>query len=182
MGREQLEDFLHIDFIRRTGKAAVAEDNAQRLAHGYFLHDLFADAWSETGYQIAVIVGVNDYAVHLLLCVRQRKGQPPVQQAAVEHIHVRAIILDIADHILQVALRVFSGGVVHILHVAVIQLQNTEADVGNGFRLTISFCLVCGFHFRLDFLPGAANALLANFADVFVSGPSGFAVRRANIW
>ena len=52
--------------------------------------------------------------------------------------------------------------VVDILHVAVVQLEDAEADVQvlRGQRVLF-----------LDFLPSAADALLADFADVLGSRP-----------
>ena len=96
-------------------------------------------------------------AVDLLGLVRQGQRQPPVDQAAEQQVEVGAVILDVGFQTSEHPLIVVIRRIVDVLHVGIVQLEDTETDIevlrGHGA-------------FGLDLIPGAADALLADFADV----------------
>ena len=93
------------------------------------LDHAFGDIRVKTGDQVAVIVDVDGAAVDLLGLVGQGQRQPPVNQAAEQQVEVGAVILDVGfqtgKHILIVIIR----RIVDVLHVGVVQLENTETDI-----------------------------------------------------
>ena len=99
-------------------------------------------------------VGMHIHPIYLEHRHSFWKRQPPFQQAAEQQI---TVFLDVGFQTGQHPLVILGRGIVHILHVAVIQLEYTETIIN------IRTC------FLLDFLSGAANALLADFADVLVT-------------
>src|SRR5699024_8420215 len=66
----------------------------------------------------------------------------------------------------------FIGGIVDVLHVAVVQLEDAEANVE---------VLGGQWVFFLDFIPSAADTLLADFTDGFVACFVGFALFIARL-
>ena len=102
----------------------------------------------------------------MLGLVRQGQRQTPVNQAAEQQVKVGAIILDVGFQSGKHSLIVVIGRIVDVLHVGIVQLEDAKTNVevlrGHGA-------------FGFDFLTGAADALLANFTDVFVTGFVGFA-------
>ena len=107
-------------------------------------------------------------AVDLLRLVRQGQGQTPVNQTAEQQVKVGAVIFDIGFQSGKHSLIVVIGRVVDVLHVGVVQLEDTETNVE----------VLCGHGvFGLDLVSGAANALFADFADGLVSCFVGFRLR-----
>ena len=112
VGGHHLEDFLHVDLGRAPLKAAVTEDDAQRLLFGNgfgnsvpvvvivfaIFFAIVKDVFSKAGNQIAVVVVVHGDAVDDLSVVGKRQRQPPFQQVAEKQIYVRVIFLDVASN------------------------------------------------------------------------------------
>ena len=98
-------------------------------------------------------------ARHLGAGVGQVDLHTPVQQAGIKKVHIGAVLLDVADCLAQHQLGDFFGVVVDVFHIALIHTEHAEADVQIGVRVL-----------RLDLVTGPADALLADLADIFISG------------
>ena len=162
----KLENLKHVDFLRAGRKAGIAEDGAERLALCDLFDHTFGDILVKAGDQVAIVVGVDGAAAQLLGLVRQGQGQPPVNQATKQQVEVGTVILDVGFQTSEHPLIVVIRRIVDVFHVGVVQLENAETDVevlrGHGA-------------FRLDLIPSAADALLADSADGFVACFVGFA-------
>ena len=88
----------------------------------------------------------------------QANFHAPIQQAGVEQVQVRAVILDIAYGFTDGKLCQLLGVIIDILHVALVHPEYPEADVKVSIRML-------GF----DFVTRPADALFADFANVFVT-------------
>ncbi len=109
-------------------------------------------------------------ARHLGAGVGQIDLDAPVQQAGVEQVQVGTVLLDVADCLAQHQLGDFFGVVVDIFHVAFVHAEHAETDVQISVRML-----------GLDLVPGPADALLADLADVFVASLIGLALFVAGL-
>ena len=90
-------------------------------------------------------------ALNLFGTVGHGKRQPPLQQTAEQQIQVGAVGLDITLQQGKHILTVLPGGVIHVGHVGIVQLEHTEATIKG----------LAGV-FGGDFLCGTADALFAD--------------------
>ena len=95
--------------------------------------------------------------------VGEGEGESPFQEAAKEEVKGVAVVLDVGFQLGQHILVVFLGTVIHVPHIGGVQFQDTEACVK-------IFDAVLVFVFLLDFHSSTADALFADFTDVFVTG------------
>lgn len=154
---QHFENLAHIDFGGAVGKAAVPEHSPEGLALGDLLDYGVGDVLVKAGNQVTVVVGVGSAALDFFGDVWHGQGQAPLQQAAEQQIQVSAVGLDVALQLGQHILTVLPGGVVDVGHVGVVQLEHTETAVKGLVRIVGS-----------DFPGGAADALFANFTDIFI--------------
>ena len=163
----ELENLEHVDLLRAGRKAGIAEDGAKGLALGNLLDHAFGNVCVKTGDQVAVIVGMDGAAVDLLGVVRQGQRQTPVNQTAEQQVKVGAVILDVGFQTREHPLIVVVRRIVDVFHVGIVQPENSETDVevlrGHGA-------------FGLDLFTRTADALFADFANVFVTCFEGFTV------
>ena len=150
---QQFENLAHVDFGGAVGKAAVPEHRPEGLTLGDLLDHPIGDILIKAGDQVAVVVGVDGASLDFLGGIRHGQGQAPLQQAAEQQVQVSSVGLDVAHHLIKHTLVVFPGRVVHIGHVGVVQLEDTEAAV-KGFAGVVGG----------DFLGGPADTLFTNFA------------------
>ena len=136
----------------------LAAHSPEGLALGDLLDNAIGDILIKAGNQISVVVGVDGAALDLLGGVGHGQGQAPLQQTAKQQVQVGAVGLDVAHQLVEHTLVVLPGGIVHVSHVSVVQLEHPETAV-KGLS-----GVICS-----DFLGSAADALFANLADIFVS-------------
>ena len=133
----QLENFKHVDLFRAAGKGRIPEHCTARLALGDFLDNIFRHIAVKAGNQgigniqrsITGRVGVDGTVADFLRPIRHGQRQSPIQQTAKQQIKVGAILLDVAFQIFKVGLGVFLGRIIDVLHIGIVQLENTEANV-----------------------------------------------------
>ena len=121
------------------------------------------DVFIEAGHQRAIVHVVNGAAIQRFRAVGQVDLHVPVQQAGVQQVKVAAVRLDVGHHAAQHGLSQLLRVVIDVLHVALVHAEHTEAGVQLGIG-------VLGF----DLVTGAADALLADFADGLVAHFIGF--------
>ena len=112
----------------------------------------------KASHQGAVVHVMDRAAVHGGCDVGQVDRHAAVQQAGVQQVKVGAVGLDVADGFAQHGLGEFLGFIVDIPHIGGINAEHAETDVEVGIGML-------GF----DFVARAADALFADFADVFVA-------------
>ena len=128
-GHIQLEDLEHVYLGRTACKAAVAEHRPERLAPCYLLDNAFGDIFVKAGDEIAVVICMHGAARYLFRRVRHGERQAPIKQSAEQEVEVGAVVLDVGDHIEQVALLIFVRGIIDVFHIAAIEFEHAEADV-----------------------------------------------------
>lgn len=83
---------------------------------------------------------MHRYALYLLGTVRHGKRQTPVKQTAEQQVKVGAVGLDIALKAEKHLLICFSRGVINVLHIRVIEFQQTETVVNIRARFGFYLC------------------------------------------
>ena len=149
---QHFENFAHVDFGGAVGKAAVPEHSPEGLALGDLLDYGVGDVLVKAGNQVTVVVGVGSAALDFFGDVWHGQGQAPLQQTAKQQVQVGAVGLDVAFQQGEHILTVLPGGVVHICHVSVGQLEDAETTV-KGLAGVVGG----------DFLGGTADALFSDF-------------------